>query len=92
MAAISIFVVIAAYVGSIGNPFLASLGLVDPAVYGFAAIPNYIELAAIARPGVLSLAFLMMSGMVVFFVIVAAVPMILVSRNLFAWGFDQLVP
>ena len=91
VAAISIFVVIAAYVGSIGNPFLASLGLVDPAVYGFAAIPNYIELAAIAS-GSAVLGVLMMSGMVVFFVIVAAVPMILVSRNLFAWGFDQLVP
>jgi amino acid transporter len=91
VAGITIFIVIAAYLGSIGNPFLASLGVVDPAMYGLTSVPNYLELAAIAS-GSSVLGIVMMAGMVAYFLIIAAVPMILVSRNILAWGIDRLVP
>jgi amino acid transporter len=91
IATFGIIALIVVYVGTIGTPFLASIGLVDPTTYGLTFAPNYLELAAIAS-GSPIVGVLLTLGIMVFQLMAVAVPMVLLSRNLFAWSFDRIAP
>jgi amino acid transporter len=76
----------------VGADFNAQLGLADPAAYGFAAgAPAYAELIGIASgsPVIGAIAIL---GFTIGLAVWLPQTMMLVSRNIFAWSFDGVVP
>lgn len=58
---------------------------------GFAFAPLYTELAAIAS-GNIFIGLVITVGMLLLFILFVPQTMILLSRNLFAWSFDRLMP
>jgi amino acid transporter len=76
----------------LGYDFTAQLGLADPAAYGFSAgAPAYPELVGIASgsPVIGGIAIL---GFTIGMVVWLPQTIMLVSRNMFAWSFDRVVP
>ena len=72
--------------------FNAMLGLADPAAYGFAAgAPAYPELVSIAS-GTSIVSTIVILGFTVGLAVWLPQTMMLVSRNMFAWSFDRVVP
>ena len=68
------------------------LGFADPAAYGFAAgAPAYPELAAIAS-GNAVFGGLIVLGFTVGLLVWLPQTMLLISRSMFAWSFDRIMP
>lgn len=85
-----------AALSTVGEEFLAAtglagFGLLDLTPFGLAFSPLFTELAAIAS-GNLVIGFLITFGMLLLFVVFVPQTMVLISRNLFAWSFDRLLP
>ena len=95
IAVIAIVLSIAAFLPTAGAGLLAGTGAhlfgADLSATGFAFAPIYTELAAIAS-GNLIVGAVMTFGMLLLFVLFVPQTMILLSRNLFAWSFDRLLP
>jgi APA family basic amino acid/polyamine antiporter len=92
LAVLVLLVLMAAYTHVVGYDFNGQLGLADPAAYGFAAgAPAYPELVGIAAgsPVVGALAVI---GFTIGLLVWLPQTLLLVSRNMFAWSFDRVMP
>lgn len=76
---------------SAGRALLAGFGLADPADYGLAFTPLYTELAAIVS-GNWIIGSVIILGFTAMLVIFVPQTMLQLSRNIFAWSFDRLLP
>lgn len=76
----------------IGYDINAQFGLADPAAYGFAAgAPAYPELIGIAS-GSPVISAIVILGFTIGLMVWLPQTLMLVSRNMFAWSFDRVVP
>ena len=92
VSAVGIALLLLAYQGVTGYTFNGRLGLADPAAYGFAAgAPAYPEVMAIAS-GSWVLGAIMIIGFGVGLLIWLPQTMLLVSRSMFSWSFDRIMP
>jgi amino acid transporter len=72
--------------------FNGKLGVADPAAYGFAAgAPAYPELVSIAS-GSPVISTIVILGFTIGLAVWLPQTMMLVSRNMFAWSFDRVMP
>lgn len=85
------FLLIAAFQSSIGTPFLGALGTIDPTKLGLGFTPLYTELAAIASNNMIIGLFIAF-GFAVSLIIWVPQTILIISRCLFAWSFDRLIP
>jgi basic amino acid/polyamine antiporter, APA family len=75
-----------------GYAFNGRLGLADPAAYGFAGgAPAYPELMGIAS-GTWVLSAIIIIGFAIGLLIWLPQTMLLISRSMFAWSFDRIMP
>jgi APA family basic amino acid/polyamine antiporter len=79
------------FIDRVGLPFLAAVGGAAPSTYGLAFPPLYAELAAIAS-GNIVVGLLITVGFTVGFIVWVPQTIVLISRSIFAWSFDRLVP
>jgi APA family basic amino acid/polyamine antiporter len=92
VAVVFIGLLLVAYLGLTGYAFNGRLGLADPAAYGFAAgAPAYPEIMSIAS-GTWVLGAVVIVGFAVGLLIWLPQTMLLVSRSMFAWSFDRIMP
>jgi basic amino acid/polyamine antiporter, APA family len=92
VSAVGIALLLLAYQGVTGYSFNGRLGLADPAAYSFAAgAPAYPEIMAIAS-GSWVLGAIMIIGFGVGLLIWLPQTMLLVSRSMFSWSFDRIMP
>ena len=92
LAVIVLLLMLPTFTHVIGRDFAQQLGLADPAAYGFASgAPAYPELIGIAAgsPVVGVIAIL---GFTIGLVVWLPQTLLLVSRNMFAWSFDRVMP
>ena len=81
-----------AYTHFASYAFNAKLGFADPAKYGFAGgAPAYPELSAIASGSVVW-GTLILLGFTLGLIVWLPQTMMLISRSMFAWSFDRLMP
>jgi amino acid transporter len=81
-----------AFTHVVGYDFASQLGLADPAAYGFSAgAPAYPELIAIAS-GSPVVGTVVLIGFTIGLAVWLPQTLMLVSRNMFAWSFDRVVP
>jgi APA family basic amino acid/polyamine antiporter len=89
---IVILILTPAYTHFAPYAFNAKLGFADPAKYGFAGgAPAYPELSAIAS-GSAFWGTLILLGFTLGLVVWLPQTMLLISRSMFAWSFDRLMP
>lgn len=79
------------FIDRAGMPFLAAVGAAAPSTYGMSFAPLYAELAAIAS-GNIVFGLLITVGFSVGFIVWVPQTIVLISRSIFAWSFDRLVP
>jgi amino acid transporter len=79
------------FLRAIGMPFLAAAGVALPSDYGLKFAPLYAEMAAIAANNIV-IGLLIVLGFTIGFVVWVPQTIVLISRGLFAWSFDRLVP
>lgn len=92
LAVVVLLVLVPSFTHIVGYDFASQLGLADPAVYGFAAGgPAYPELVGIAS-GSPVVAGVVIIGFTISLLIWLPQTIMLVSRNMFAWSFDRVVP
>jgi amino acid transporter len=92
VAVLFLLVLTPAFLHYAGYDLNAMLGLADPAAYGFAAgAPAYPEMAAIAS-GSAVLGGLIVIGFTAGLLIWLPQTMLLISRSMFAWSFDRIMP
>jgi APA family basic amino acid/polyamine antiporter len=95
IAVLLILASIAVFLPNAGGALLAGTGAqlfgADLSATGFTFAPLYTELAAIAS-GNLLIGLVITVGMLLLFILFVPQTMILLSRNLFAWSFDRLMP
>jgi basic amino acid/polyamine antiporter, APA family len=91
VAAVCLLLAAFAFLQSAGSDFLAGIGLAAPADYGLAFAPLYTELAAITS-GNWIVGSLIILGFTAMLVIFVPQTMLQLSRNIFAWSFDRLLP
>jgi amino acid transporter len=92
VSVIGIALLMLTYKGLTGYLFNGQLGIADPSAYGFAAgAPAYPEVMAIAS-GSWVLGAVMIIGFAVGLLIWLPQTMLLVSRSMFAWSFDRIMP
>lgn len=91
VAALTLLLAAFAFQQTAGRDLLAGFGLADPGDYGLAFTPLYTELAAIVSGNVIigSIVILGFTAMLVIFV---PQTMLQLSRNIFAWSFDRVLP
>jgi amino acid transporter len=92
LAVVVLALLVPTFAHVVGYDFSAQLGLANPAAYGFAAgAPAYPELVGIAAgsPVVGAIAIL---GFTIGLVVWLPQTLLLVSRNMFAWSFDRVMP
>lgn len=92
LAVVVLLVMVPTFDHIVGYDFSAQLGLANPAAYGFASgAPAYPELIGIAAgsPVVGVIAIL---GFTIGLVVWLPQTLLLVSRNMFAWSFDRVMP
>ena len=76
----------------VGYDFASMLGLADPAAYGFAGgAPAYPELIGIAA-GSAVIGAIAILGFTIALMVWLPQTLLLVSRNMFAWSFDRVMP
>jgi APA family basic amino acid/polyamine antiporter len=81
-----------AYMHITGYAFNGRLGLADPAAYGFGGgTPAYPELMGIAS-GTWVLSVIIILGFAVGLLVWLPQTMLLISRSMFAWSFDRIMP
>ena len=81
-----------AYLGITGYDFNGALGFADPAAYGFVAgAPAYPEIFAIAS-GSWVFGAVIIGGFTLGLLIWLPQTMLLISRSMFAWSFDRILP
>jgi APA family basic amino acid/polyamine antiporter len=92
VSVVGIALLMLAYQGVTGYTFNGRLGFADPAAYGFAAgAPAYPEVMAIAS-GSWVLGAVMIVGFAVGLLIWLPQTMLLISRSMFSWSFDRIMP
>ena len=92
LAVIVLLLMIPTFTHVIGKDFAQQLGLADPAAYGFSAgAPAYPELIGIAS-GSPVIGVIAILGFTIGLVIWLPQTLLLVSRNMFAWSFDRVMP
>ncbi len=95
IAVVMILLAVAVFLPNAGAGLLAGTGAqlfgADLTATGFTFAPLYTELAAIAS-GNLFVGLVITVAMLLLFVLFVPQTMILLSRNLFAWSFDRLIP
>lgn len=92
LAIVVLLALVPSFTHLVGYDFNYQLGLADPAAYGFAAgAPAYPELAGIGSGSPVVSAVIII-GFTVGLVVWLPQTMMLVSRNMFAWSFDRVVP
>jgi len=92
VAVVFIGVLFAAYLGVTGYVFNGELGFANPAAYGFTAgAPAYPEIMAIAS-GSWVWGAIMIVGFALGLLIWLPQTMLLISRSMFAWSFDRIMP
>ena len=92
VAVLFLLILTPAYLHYAGYDLNAMLGFADPTAYGFAAgAPAYPELAAIAS-GSAVLGGLIVIGFTAGLLIWLPQTMLLISRSMFAWSFDRIMP
>jgi basic amino acid/polyamine antiporter, APA family len=92
VAVLFLLILTPAYLHYAGYDLNAMLGLADPAAYGFVAgAPAYPEAAAIAS-GSAVIGGLIVIGFTAGLLIWLPQTMLLISRSMFAWSFDRIMP
>ncbi|HEY6760765.1 MAG TPA: amino acid permease [Baekduia sp.] len=92
LAVVVLLMLIPSFTHVVGYDFASQLGLADPAAYGFSAgAPAYPELIGIASgsPVIGAVAII---GFTIGMAVWLPQTIMLVSRNMFAWSFDGVVP
>ena len=92
LAVVVLALLIPTFTSFAGYSFNGMLGLADPAAYGFAAgAPAYPELVSIAS-GSAIIGTIVILGFTMGLAVWLPQTMMLVSRNMFAWSFDRVMP
>jgi amino acid transporter len=92
LSVVAFLLLIPAFTHAVGYSFAGRLGLADPAAYGFAAgPPGYAELLAIAG-GSAVWGSIILVGFTVGLVIWLPQALLMLSRGMFAWSFDGIMP
>ncbi|MFZ1997166.1 MAG: amino acid permease [Solirubrobacteraceae bacterium] len=92
LAVIVLLVMVPTFSHIVGYDFSARLGLADPTTYGFASgAPAYPELVGIAA-GSPVIGIVAILGFTIGLVVWLPQTLLLVSRNMFAWSFDRVMP
>jgi APA family basic amino acid/polyamine antiporter len=92
VAVLFIGLLLPAYLSLADYDFNGALGLADPAAYGFVAgAPAYPEIMSIAS-GTWVLGAIIIVGFTVGLLIWLPQTMLLISRSMFAWSFDRIMP
>jgi APA family basic amino acid/polyamine antiporter len=92
LAVVVLLMLIPSFTHVVGYDFASQLGLADPAAYGFSAgAPAYPELIGIAS-GSPVIAAVTIIGFTIGMAVWLPQTIMLVSRNMFAWSFDRVVP
>jgi APA family basic amino acid/polyamine antiporter len=92
LAVIVLLVMVPTFNHIVGYDFSARLGLGDPTTYGFASgAPAYPELIGIAA-GSPVIGIIAILGFTIGLVVWLPQTLLLVSRNMFAWSFDRVMP
>ena len=92
LAVIVLLVMVPTFSHIVGYDFSARLGLADPTTYGFASgAPAYPELIGIAA-GSPVIGIIAILGFTIGLVVWLPQTLLLVSRNMFAWSFDRVMP
>lgn len=92
VAVIALFIMIPAFSHVATYTFNGQLGLAEPSAYGFASgIPAYPEIMGIAS-GSAIWSVIMIVGFTAGLLIWLPQSLLLVSRSMFAWSFDRIMP
>jgi len=92
LAVLVLLLLVPTFTHVVGYDFASQLGLASPTAYGFGAgAPAYPELIAIAS-GSPIVGTVVILGFTIGLVVWLPQTLMLVSRNVFAWSFDQVVP
>lgn len=92
LAVVVLLLMVPTYTHVVGYDFSSQLGFADPAAYGFVAgAPAYPELIGIAA-GSPVVGVITIVGFTVGLLTWLPQTLMLVSRNMFAWSFDNVVP
>lgn len=92
LAVIVLVLLVPTFSHVIGHDFASELGIATPSAYGFSAgAPAYPELIGIAS-GSSVVGIIVIVGFAIGLAVWLPQTMMLVSRNMFAWSFDRVVP
>jgi basic amino acid/polyamine antiporter, APA family len=92
LAVIVLLCTIPTFTHAVGYDLSARMGLADPAAYGFTSgAPAFPELIGIAA-GSPVIGVIAIAGFTIGLVVWLPQTLMLVSRNMFAWSFDQVMP
>jgi amino acid transporter len=92
VAVIFFIVLLPLYLHTTGYTFNGQLGFADPAAYGFASgAPAYPEIMSIAS-GTWVLGAIIILGFILGLFIWLPQTIVLISRSMFAWSFDRIMP
>ncbi|HEY4279395.1 MAG TPA: amino acid permease [Conexibacter sp.] len=92
LAVLVLLCLVPTYTHVIGYDFSSQLGLADPTAYGFTAgAPAYPELIGIAA-GSPVIGIIAIGGFTIGLLTWLPQTLMLVSRNMFAWSFDNIMP
>ena len=92
VAVVFIGALLPVYLGITGYDFNSLLGLADPAAYGFTAgAPAYPEVMGIAS-GSWIVGLIIIGGFTLGLLVWLPQTMLLISRAMFAWSFDRIMP
>jgi basic amino acid/polyamine antiporter, APA family len=92
LAVVVLLLLVPTFTHVVGYDFASQLGLADPASYGFTAgAPAYPELIGIAA-GSPVIGLIAIVGFTIGLLVWLPQTLLLVSRNMFAWSFDRVMP
>jgi len=91
LVVVILLVLTPAFTQMVGYDVAGQFSLADPASYGFAGAPGYAELMAIGS-GSSVLGILIILGFTVALVVWIPQTILLVSRSMFAWSLDRVMP
>jgi len=92
LVVVALLLLLPSYLGLVDYDFNGMLGFADPAAYGFTAgAPAYPELMAIASNSPV-FGTIIILGFAVGLLLWLPQTLLLVSRSMFAWSFDRIMP